>query len=691
MKTQMVSLEKRLTKSKLKAELYRSKYNRVANRNIYNTNTNNMQPNSLLNLLSKANKSSGNRFSENEKMHALSLWHSSPKCYQLLYKSVTLPSVTTLRKTMKSINLNPGFHKIIFNGLKDRSQIMKDKDKIVLIAYDEMSLKPYLNYNINTDQIDGFQNLGDDSINKYIANYVTVFMIRSLSGSWKQPVGYFFTSGVMNADIIECKLKACIDSIIDCGLIPKLVVSDQGPSNRGCTKNLGITIDKPYFIYKGNTIFFMYDSPHLIKSIRNGLETGYLFKGKKVSMGIIKKFYEIKNRSLYPLATKLTKNHFDLKSFTKMRVNLACQILSNSVAMGIETLCIINNDLGEDAKYTGQFCKFFNDFFDIFNSDNKTNDNIYKNSFVNNETSHTFINEAKIILENIIYCDNKYKKNLPCLNGWKLNVNSLLELYKDEIINKNPFPILLQIYNQDFLEKFFSRIRNRGGNRDNPSPMEFVSDYRALTVDSLFIEIKGSNCILDAGEFLLKINAFRNQLSITTPITRSNNILITNHNLPIISNIDANAIHLLCCNIIKNVYVKFKCDSCLLLLSKPTSSTFSVSSIRVMLDVNIVNYIPSDLFYNYICELLQCFRTNIMNILYDKNIYSNFCKILFENNILFVYCNECIECSVYSISDYVVNLLFLNQIKYLLRKDNVEFKIDVEGRKNRKYLKICHI
>ena len=63
-------------------------------------------------------------------------------------------------------------------------------------------------------------------------------------------------------------------------------------------------------------------------------------------------------------------------------------------------------------------------------------------------------------------------------------------------------------------------------------------------------------------------------------------------------------------------------------------------------------------------------------------LYSNFCKILSENNILFVYCNECIECSVYSISDYVINVLFLNQIKYLLRKDNVEFKIDMEGRKN---------
>ena len=61
-----------------------------------------------------------------------------------------------------------------------------------------------------------------------------------------------------------------------------------------------------------------------------------------------------------------------------------------------------------------------------------------------------------------------------------------------------------------------------------------------------------------------------------------------------------------------------------------------------------------------------------MNILYDKNIYSNYCKITSENNLLFVYFNEC---SVYSISDYDIHLLFIYQIKYLLRKDNVKFTL----------------
>ena len=42
--------------------------------------------------------------------------------------------------------------------------------------------------------------------------------------------------------------------------------------------------------------------------------------------------------------------------------------------------------------------------------------------------------------------------------------------------------------------------------------MEFVSDHSTLTVDFLFVEIKGRNCTLDVGEFVLKINKLRNQL-----------------------------------------------------------------------------------------------------------------------------------------------------------------------------------
>ena len=46
-----------------------------------------------------------------------------------------------------------------------------------------MSLKIDLKYNVKYDLLDGLHNTGDGDISKYIANYVTVFMIKSLSGT----------------------------------------------------------------------------------------------------------------------------------------------------------------------------------------------------------------------------------------------------------------------------------------------------------------------------------------------------------------------------------------------------------------------------------------------------------------------------------------------------------------------------
>ena len=56
-------------------------------------------------------------------------------------------------------------------------------------------------------------------------------------------------------------------------------------------------------------IFFMYDPPHLIKSISNGLSKGFIFESNKVSMEVIQKLYDIQSNSKLPLAHKLNKKH----------------------------------------------------------------------------------------------------------------------------------------------------------------------------------------------------------------------------------------------------------------------------------------------------------------------------------------------------------------------------------------------
>ena len=228
----------------------------------------------------------------------------------------------------------------------------------------------------------------------------------------------------------------------------------------------------------------------------------------------------------------------------------------------------------------------------------------------------------------------------------------------------------LNIFNQDFLENFFSRMKSRGGNRDNPTPMEFNSDYRTISVDSLFVQIKGSNCKLDAGNLLIKLNSYTVNTSHATPTIRSSLAVLSEPELQTTSIIDSNSLHLLCSDIIKLIYTKFECKDCLQLLTKSASNVFSAGSVRVMLDKNSSDYFPSTLFYDFINNLLTCFRNNIMSILYKNEIYVNFVNIISDNNFVFKYCAICI------VNDFVLSIFFLNQMKFLLRKENTEFTVD---------------
>ena len=65
---------------------------------------------------------------------------------------------------------------------------------------------------------------------------------RNWVDNWKQTVGYFVTKGSMNPVIIQEALLDCIDFVRSAGLIPKVVICDQGSNNRSMISNLGVTV-----------------------------------------------------------------------------------------------------------------------------------------------------------------------------------------------------------------------------------------------------------------------------------------------------------------------------------------------------------------------------------------------------------------------------------------------------------------
>ena len=135
-------------------------------------------------------KPRGIRWTSAEKRIALSLMHSSPKTYLLLSKILHLPSFTTLRRTMKGVQVYPGFNEKIMKVLSDKVSSLK-YGKLCSVVFDEMVLKEGLSYNEEKDYVEGVEDFGDQRTH-FVANHATVFMVRGLCQPWKQPVEYFF-------------------------------------------------------------------------------------------------------------------------------------------------------------------------------------------------------------------------------------------------------------------------------------------------------------------------------------------------------------------------------------------------------------------------------------------------------------------------------------------------------------------
>ena len=193
---------------------------------------------------------------------------------------------------MQNIQVYPGFNVNILQAMKQKVSSMKCK--LCAVVMDEMSIKESLYYNVEKDSVEGFEDFGSQGRTQYVANHAMVFMVRGLLSKWKQPVGYFLSSGPMSGSLMKTLLFECIEKLADIGLQAKVVIGDQGSNNRNLFESiLGANPKKPYFFAAESMVFVMYDPPHLVKNIRNNLKKhGLNVGGTPVLWQYIREFYE---------------------------------------------------------------------------------------------------------------------------------------------------------------------------------------------------------------------------------------------------------------------------------------------------------------------------------------------------------------------------------------------------------------
>ena len=279
----------------------------------------------------------GRRYSDELKKFALTLHYYSPQAYEYAKSIFTLPDVSSLRSWLGNVNCNPGF-------LTDVLDIcLQLGEKYYSLIIDSMSIKKSTSY--ENGQYTGFCDYGgfvaEDS--ETIATEALVFLLVPLKGPCRQfPIGYFLVDKV-NSRVQSELIKTALILTGEKNLQVRTITCDGAASNQSCFKLLGCegeavpAFAHPVLDYK---VYVTLDICHMLKLARNALaDLGKFFDkdNNEIRWEYIKKLSDLQDEIGLRFGNKLTKEHVSYQK-SKMKVKLAAQVFSSSVADALEFL-----------------------------------------------------------------------------------------------------------------------------------------------------------------------------------------------------------------------------------------------------------------------------------------------------------------------------------------------------------------
>ena len=264
----------------------------------------------------------------------------------------------------------------------------------------------------------------------------------------------------------------------------KGVVTDQGSNFKKCFKLLGVKPDKQYFNFNSSKYYVFRDPPHLLKNARNLLlsKKGIRVPGHPglASWNHIEALYTHDSKNSFKMAPKLTEKHkFGLKFDTKMKVKLAANVLSHSVAAALNTM-VATNEIDSSAHTTSSFCQWNNDIFEFLYS-LYSKDSVHLRRPLTQKFPSTleFTDKAINWLSRLRLINNT--SHCKFINGLIQSLNVVATLNQELSEIGIPF-LCTRNLNQDNLEQFFGKIRYKV---EYPAANDFKTSYTNLTVASL--------------------------------------------------------------------------------------------------------------------------------------------------------------------------------------------------------------
>ena len=458
----------------------------------------------------------------------LSIAAKSPSAYEELRSSnvLRLPSHRTLRDYRNAIRPKVGFNSEVIKELKDLTDNFFDNQRYVALCFDEMKVQSKLVFDKHDGELIGFLDLGDPDVNYVeleiqdkLATHVLVFFIRGVITDLKFSLAFFATDNITSNQLVPIFWQAILLLEVECNLWVVAATSDGASSNRKFIKlHKAISGDHSrditYCIWNmyapHRYIYFIADAPHLLKTARNclynsgsGKMSRYLWnQGQHLLWTQIYSFVKQDISCDLRRLPKLSLNHIELNSFSIMRVDLAAQILSSTVAN-------VLSEYGDSfCSATAKYCLMMNNFFDCFNV-RSSNEHLYqRNSMVQPYTykdddrfewlEHTFLgylDEWKESINNRVGFSEHDKAKMFISHqtylGICMSVHSLINVVKFLLREGCEF-ILTERFCQDIAEEHFGRQRSLGRRNDNPTIRDFGYNENTLRMQRSCVPVKGN-------------------------------------------------------------------------------------------------------------------------------------------------------------------------------------------------------
>lgn len=635
-------------------------------------------------------------YSETVKCFAVTLHYYSPRAYQYVRQRFgnRLPTPRTLISWYSSVDGNPGLTSETLAILQKKAEEANSNGKRLLVnlMMDEVAIRRQVEWNAVKKQFDGsIQYAGflpEASDELPMAKEALVFMITCATESWKIPIGYFLIDGLDTEQKVTL-VQTILQYLSSINVTVITFIFDGTSTNISTANKLGACLKygpnfRTYFDHPvtGEPVFIILDVCHMLKLVRNTIGAK---KQLKASNGLIEwKYIELLNDvqqiSGQTIAGKLSNRHINFES-EKMRVDLAAQTLSRSVAESLDELRRTRPDF-HLSETTADFIRTINDLFDVCNSKHADAKGFKRPISRSNFQTYCYLfDKAERLIYSLEIMQKKHDRLVwqPILSsinktgflGFIVAIQSFKKIFALYIIEKREIDVLMCYrMSQDHLETFFSAIRSRGGNNNNPTAAQFKAAYKRLIVNNEIVASKTRNCfdfseikMLHAEnkrQFYLNVINLRNEDDVAVQLDAR--IEINRQDLNYINDDSILEYSLTRTSILvqKHLIEKIKCEDCLVeIASSKTGAHSDVQAICRISEQEFKTLIGADTRLNipkYYFALTTRISTKILE---QRNVFKNMSDHIINQDALSNHRNMLINLCI----DFYLQLRIRNYAK----------------------------